>query len=110
MWIGITADCMRALSTFDDIFSVFPTVEGGVTLLSGLKDLFMPAASAYVTSYFLVFFVGALFGAVYQFTGAAESIAKWIAGMCKGRYVVLSFSSSLVYSHTEAFPASLYSL
>lgn len=58
---------MRALSTFDDIFSVFPTVEGGVTLLSGLKDLFMPAASAYVTSYFLVFFVGALFGAVYQF-------------------------------------------
>jgi hypothetical protein len=34
------------VSIFVIIFSMFPTVEGGVTLLSGLKDLFMPAASA----------------------------------------------------------------
>lgn len=49
--------------------------------------MFMPAASDYVTKYFLVFFVGALFGAVYQFTGAAESIAKAIASSCKGKFV-----------------------
>jgi H+/gluconate symporter-like permease len=85
---------------------MFPTVEGGVTLLSGLKELFMPAASAYVTSYFLVFFVGALFGAVYQFTGAAESIAKWIAGMCKGKYVapiVFIITCILTYGGVSGF-------
>ena len=94
------------VSIFVIIFSMFPTVEGGVTLLSGLKELFMPAASAYVTSYFLVFFVGALFGAVYQFTGAAESIAKWIAGMCKGKYVapiVFIITCILTYGGVSGF-------
>ncbi len=94
------------VSMFVILFSAFPTVEGGVTLLSGLKELFMPAASAYVTSYFLVFFVGALFGAVYQFTGAAESIAKWIAGMCKGKFVapiVFIITCILTYGGVSGF-------
>ncbi len=94
------------VSIFVIIFSMFPTVEGGVTLLSGLKELFMPAASAYVTSYFLVFFVGALFGAVYQYTGAAESIAKWIAGMCKGKFVapiVFIITCILTYGGVSGF-------
>lgn len=56
-------------------------------ILSSLKDFFMPSAAKYVSSYFLIFFVGGLFGAIYQFTGAAESLAKFLAGLCKGRYV-----------------------
>ena len=56
------------------------------TILTNLKELFMPAATQYVTSYFLVFFVGAIFGAVYQFTGAAESIARFIAHFSKGKF------------------------
>lgn len=56
------------------------------TILTNLKELFMPAATQYVTSYFLVFFVGAIFGAVYQFTGAAESIARFIARFSKGKF------------------------
>ena len=74
------------VSIFVIVTSSFVDV-GSVSILDGLKEMFMPAASAYVTSYFLVFFVGALFGAVYQFTGAAESIAKLIAGFCKGKLV-----------------------
>ncbi len=74
------------VTIFVIVASTFPEA-GNVTILSGLKEMFMPAASAYVTSYFLVFFVGALFGAVYQFTGAAESIAHFIAGLCKGKFV-----------------------
>ena len=58
-----------------------------IAILASLKNDFMPAASSYVTSYFLTFFVGALFGAVYQFTGAAKSIAKFLAGLCHGKLV-----------------------
>lgn len=47
----------------------FVIICSGMPILDSLKNLFMPAAAEYVTSYFLVFFVGALFGAVYQYTG-----------------------------------------
>ena len=60
----------------------FVIICSGMPILDSLKNLFMPAAAEYVTSYFLVFFVGALFGAVYQYTGAAESIARAIAIRC----------------------------
>ena len=35
-------------------------------ILDTLLQHFMPATSDYITKYFLIFFVGALFGAVYQ--------------------------------------------
>ena len=75
-------------------------------ILSSLKELFMPAASAYVTSYFLVFFVGALFGAVYQHTGAAESISKTLAGLCKGKFVapiIMTITGILTYGGVSGF-------
>lgn len=65
----------------------FVIICSGMPILDSLKNLFMPAAAEYVTSYFLVFFVGALFGAVYQYTGAAESIARAIASLCHGKFV-----------------------
>ena len=57
---------------------------GKITILEGLTTMFMPAAASYVSAYLLLVFLGALFGAVYQYTGAAESIGHWIAGFCKG--------------------------
>ena len=75
-------------------------------ILSSLKELFMPAASAYVTSYFLVFFVGALFGAVYQHTGAAESISKTLAGLCKGKFVapiIMTITGILTFGGVSGF-------
>lgn len=47
----------------------------------------MPAAADYVSKYFLTFFVGALFGAIYQFTGAAESIARTISRVSHDKFV-----------------------
>lgn len=99
------------VSIFVIICSKFPVelLPEGVekmTILTGLKQLFMPAASAYVTSYFLVFFVGALFGAVYQFTGAAESISKWIAGFSKGKYaapIIFVITMILTYGGVSGF-------
>jgi H+/gluconate symporter-like permease len=72
----------------------------------GLIGAFMPNASKYVTQYFLVFFVGALFGAVYQFTGAAKSIAKWMANACHGHFVagiIMTITGILTYGGISGF-------
>lgn len=77
-----------------------------VAILTGLKEQFMPAATSYITQYFLVFFVGALFGAVYQFTGAAKSIARSITGLCKGKLVapiIMTITGILTYGGISGF-------
>ena len=53
-------------------------------VLENMMGAFMPSAANYIGNYFLLFFVGAIFGAVYQFTGAAESIALAIIRISKG--------------------------
>ena len=87
---------------------VFSAIFAGspIAILTGLKGDFMPAAAKYVSGYFLVFFVGALFGAVYQFTGAAKSIAKWLSGMCHGRFVapiIMCITGVLTYGGISGF-------
>jgi len=76
------------------------------TFGDGLIGAFMPNAAKYVTQYFLVFFVGALFGAVYQFTGAAKAIAKWMASKSNGRYVagiIMTITGILTYGGISGF-------
>ena len=88
------------------LVTIFVIVCSGMPILTSLKELFMPAASAYVTSYFLVFFVGALFGAVYQHTGAAESISKTLAGLCKGKFVapiIMTITGILTFGGVSGF-------
>ena len=88
------------------LVTIFVIVCSGMPILTSLKELFMPAASAYATSYFLVFFVGALFGAVYQHTGAAESISKTLAGLCKGKFVapiIMTITGILTYGGVSGF-------
>lgn len=69
------------------LVAIFVIVFSGMPILSNLKDAFMPAAANYVSDFFLIFFVGALFGAVYQFTGAAESIALAISRLSRDKFV-----------------------
>jgi H+/gluconate symporter-like permease len=88
------------------LVTIFVIVCSGMPILSSLKELFMPSAADYVTSYFLVFFVGALFGAVYQHTGAAESISKTLAGLCKGKFVapiIMTITGILTYGGVSGF-------
>lgn len=86
---------------FSAIFAGTP-----VAILDGLKNDFMPATAGYVSDYFLVFFVGALFGAVYQFTGAAKAIATWVASSCKGKFVapiIMCITGLLTYGGISGF-------
>ena len=88
------------------LVTIFVIVCSGLPILESLKTAFMPAASDYVTNYFLVFFVGALFGAVYQHTGAAESISKTLAGLCKGKFVapiIMTITGILTYGGVSGF-------
>ncbi|MBR4283554.1 MAG: GntP family permease, partial [Anaerotignum sp.] len=53
------------------LVTIFVSVLSGMPVLDTLLNGFMPAAADYFMQYFMIFFVGALFGAVYRFTGAA---------------------------------------
>lgn len=88
------------------IVTIFVLLCFRMPILDGLKTSFMPAAASYVTSYFLVFFVGALFGAVYQFTGAAKSIAKFLVSKSHGKYVaaiIMTITGILTYGGVSGF-------
>ena len=88
------------------LVTIFVVVFSGLPILESLKTAFMPAASAYVTSYFLVFFVGALFGAVYQYTGAAESIARFLSSLSKDKYVaplIMCITGILTFGGVSGF-------
>jgi len=77
-----------------------------IPLYESLAGPFMSAGAEYVRSYFLTFFVGALFGAVYQFTDAATSIAHFIAKFAKGRFVapiVMIITGILTYGGVSGF-------
>lgn len=88
------------------LVTIFVIICSGLPILESLKGAFMLAAAGYVSSYFLTFFVGALFGAVYQFTGAAEAIARTIAGLCHGKFVapiIMCITGILTFGGVSGF-------
>ena len=88
------------------IITIFVAVCSGLPILNSLKEQFMPTAGDYVIKYFLIFFVGALFGAVYQYTGAAESIARAIAGISHGKYaapIIMCITGLLTFGGVSGF-------
>jgi len=68
------------------LVTIFVSVLSGMPVLDTLLNGFMPAAADYFMQYFMIFFVGALFGAVYRFTGAAEAIARTMSRLCGQKF------------------------
>lgn len=58
----------------------------GLPATSTMLGPFMESTSGYVQKFFFVFFLGALFGAIYETTGAAKSIALGIVKFSKGKF------------------------
>lgn len=86
--------------------TIFVIVLSGLPVLDTLLGSFMPATSDYITKYFLIFFVGALFGAVYQFTGAAESIALTIGKLSGNHFVapvIMCITGLLTFGGVSGF-------
>lgn len=78
----------------------------GMPIYDSLLSAFMPSAANYISNYFLLFFVGAIFGAVYQLTGAAESIAVTISRLSGGKFaapVIMLITGILTYGGVSGF-------
>lgn len=103
---GVLAFKQMSALILAPLVTIFVILCSGLPILENLQGAFMPAAATYVSDYFLTFFVGALFGAVYQFTGAAESISKTLAGLCKGKFVapiIMCITGLLTFGGVSGF-------
>ncbi len=63
---------------------------GGLELLPAYKDTYMTGFVGFTKSWFPVFMLGAIFGALMDYTGAAKSIAKWLTKVLGPKRAILS--------------------
>lgn len=88
------------------LVSIFVIVCERLPLFDSLLGPYMGAAANYVEKFFLVFFVGAVFGSIMQETGAAESIAQGLIKVTKGKYVaplIMMITGLLTYGGISGF-------
>ncbi|MDK2867354.1 MAG: hypothetical protein PWP51_2133 [Clostridiales bacterium] len=88
------------------ILSIFVIVCAKLPMYDTMLGPYMQAAAGYIQKFFLVFFVGALFGAIYEETKAAESIAVALVKVTKGKYaapVVMLITGLLTYGGVSGF-------
>lgn len=88
------------------LVTIFVSVLSGMPVLDTLLGGFMPAAADYFMKYFMIFFVGALFGAVYRFTGAAEAIARGMGRLCGGKFaapMIMCITGLLTFGGVSGF-------
>ena len=103
---GVLAFRQMSALILAPVVTIFVIVLSGMPILDTLLQHFMPATSDYITKYFLIFFVGALFGAVYQFTGAAESIARTMGRFCGNQFVapmIMCITGLLTFGGVSGF-------
>ncbi len=82
------------------IVSLFVLFAFQMPVLDSLYNYFMPATVNFVSGYFLIMLAGGIIGAIYQFTGAAESIAISVSKLARGKFnaaIVMVISGVLVY-------------
>lgn len=103
---GVLAFRQMSALILAPLVTIFVIVLSGMPVLDTLLNDFMPATSDYITQYFLIFFVGALFGAVYQFTGAAESIALAMGRLSHNHFVapmIMCITGLLTFGGVSGF-------
>lgn len=79
---------------------------GGMNLLDAFMGDFMKAFGGYATSWFPMFMLGAIFGKVMEVTGAAESIAHFLAkkiGYKRAIIAVVVICGVLTYGGVSLF-------
>ncbi|MGB9868263.1 MAG: GntP family permease [Bacillota bacterium] len=77
-----------------------------VPVFKTLAGPYMETAASYFKNYFLIFFLGALFSAIYEETGAAESIARALLKVTKGAWaasMVMTITGLLTYGGISGF-------
>lgn len=103
---GVLAFRQMSALLLATLVTVFVSVLSGMPVMDTLLSGFMPAAADYFMKYFMIFFVGALFGAVYRFTGAAESIARAMGKLCGRRFaapMIMCITGLLTFGGVSGF-------
>lgn len=75
-------------------------------ILDTMLGPFMTSAADYVGSYFFIFFLGAVFSAFYEGSGAAKSIARFLSHITGGKHVavlVFLITSVLTFGGISGF-------
>ncbi len=88
------------------LVTIFLAVGVGMPLYDTMVGPYMEEAASYFQSFFLIFLTGALFGAVMEDTGAAESIASFIIDKTKGKFaapMVMVITGILTYGGISGF-------
>lgn len=65
-------------------------ISGDMPMLAGYTEVFMKAFAGYAKTYFPIFLLGAIFGKVMDDSGAAKSIAMFVAGKLGKERAMLS--------------------
>ncbi|KYL01706.1 propionate permease [Fusobacterium necrophorum subsp. funduliforme] len=68
------------------LLAIFIILSTRMPIFQTMLENYMKTAADYVQKYFLIFFLGALFGVIYQHTHAAEAIANKLIKIIKGKY------------------------
>jgi len=63
---------------------------GGLELLPAYKDTYMQGFVGFTKSWFPVFMLGAIFGKLMDYTGAAKSVARWLVKVLGAKRAILS--------------------
>ncbi len=62
---------------------------GGLNVLDMYKETYMAGLAGYVKSWFPVFMLGAIFGHLMDYTGAAKSIAHWLTSKLGAKRAII---------------------
>ncbi|NLW40658.1 MAG: GntP family permease [Tissierellia bacterium] len=63
---------------------------GGLDLLPAYRETYMAGFVSFTQSWFPVFMLGAIFGTLMDYTGAAKSIARWLTKVLGPKRAILS--------------------
>lgn len=88
------------------LLSLLVAAVAGLPLVDTMLGPYMETATEYIRSYFLVFFVGSVFGSIMEETGAARSLATSVVGITKGRFsapLIMTVTGVLTYGGISGF-------
>lgn len=77
-----------------------------IPILEGILSKYVPGVAAFFTSYFVIFFLSALLGKIYEKTGAAKSIAEGLIKLFGPKLAMLAVcltTAVLIYGGITSF-------
>lgn len=86
--------------------SMLLCVATGLPVLDTMLGPYMDSVVGFIKANFFVFFLGAIFGAIYEKTHAAAAIANWMSDLTRGKFalpLVMTIAGVLCYGGVLGF-------